>query len=77
MITQEELQDRFTYHSVKTETRKERHELLRKNAYQLAYLITQFSPPSREQSLAITKLEEVVFWVNAAIARHEEDGVIK
>jgi hypothetical protein len=29
------------------------------------------TPPSREQSIAITKLEEALFWTNAAIARHK------
>ncbi len=29
-------------------------------------------PPSRELSLALTHLEEVCFWANAAIARNEK-----
>jgi len=29
----------------------------------------QLAPESREKSLAITKLEEAVYWLNAAIAR--------
>jgi hypothetical protein len=36
---------------------------------QLQYLC----PGSRELSLAITKLEEAVFWANAAIARNEKE----
>ena len=32
-------------------------------------------PPSRERSLALTKLEESLFWANAAIARvNTEEG---
>jgi hypothetical protein len=30
-------------------------------------------PPSRELSLALTKVEEALFWANAAIARNEKD----
>jgi len=37
----------------------------------LAIDIIQNTPPSREQSLAITHLEEAIFYANAAIARNE------
>ena len=33
------------------------------------YELLKTLPQSRETSLAITKLEEVMFWANAAIAR--------
>ena len=39
-----------------------------------AEIIQNLSPESREQSIALTKLEEVVFWANAAIARGVEDA---
>jgi hypothetical protein len=66
----EELDKRFTYHAPKADQPK-RYEQIRQNAYVLANLIEQTCPESREKSLAITKLEEVVFWANAAIARNE------
>ena len=37
----------------------------------MALYIADASPPSREQSLAMTHLEEAVMWFNAAIARNE------
>ncbi len=37
----------------------------------MARSLDRWCPDSRELSLAITHLEEVVFWANAAIARHE------
>ena len=38
-------------------------------------MLDEYCPESREKSLAVTKLEEVVFWSNAAIAREEKpDG---
>lgn len=40
-------------------------------AKELAYMICQNTPTSREQSLALTNLEQAIFWANAAIARNE------
>lgn len=36
------------------------------------HLLFLTGPPSREQSLAITALEEAMMWANAAIARPQE-----
>lgn len=60
----------FTYHPPKP-GQMERYEALRHRARMLAEMIHFFCPPSRERSLALTKLEEVVMWANAAIARNE------
>ena len=35
----------------------------------LAFSIDDLCPNSREKAVALTKLEEVMFWANAAIAR--------
>lgn len=68
----EKLENNFTYHSVKTEILQEhRYQEIRRNAKEFAELLYQFCPPSRELSLAITNLEQSVFWANAAIARNE------
>ncbi|WP_406501815.1 hypothetical protein OHA04_34460 [Streptomyces sp. NBC_01590] len=42
----------------------------------LAATIADVCPAGREQDLAITKIEEAMFWANAAIARTRktEDG---
>ncbi len=40
-------------------------------AKEFALFIVENTPSSREQSLALTALEESVFWTNAAIARNE------
>lgn len=60
----------FTYHSPK-DSQPERYNLLRKTAKELAILIIDNVPDSRERSLALTKLEESIFWANAGIARNE------
>lgn len=67
-ITQEELAIRFTYHSPK-DGQPEKYSVLRNTAKSLAQLIVSETPESREQSLALTALEEAVFWANASIAR--------
>lgn len=60
----------FTYHPPKDD-QPERYVVIRDQAKQLAYTACQNSPASREQSLALTALENFVFWCNAAIARNE------
>jgi len=60
----------FTYHAPK-EDQPVRYVKLRDSARELAELIIQNTPLSREQSLAITHLEEAIFYANAAIARNE------
>lgn len=64
-----DIEKRFTYHSPKG--REHRFQTLRDNAKSLAYEIKKQCPDSRERSLALTKLEEVVMWANASIAREE------
>jgi len=66
----QQFENNFTYHAPK-EGQGAKYELIRGEAKKLAYLLDENCPKSRELSLAITHLEEVVFWGNAAIARNE------
>lgn len=70
MLTPEELTKRFTYHPPK-EGQPQIYEDIRGSAKALAILLISHCPASRELSLALTKLEEVIFWANASIARNE------
>ena len=70
MNKREQVNHNFTYHAPK-EGQPEKYEKVRENAKFLAHLILELTPESREQSLALTNLEQVVFWANAAIARSE------
>ena len=63
-----ELSNRFTYHAPVGD-QVERYQELRSKALEFALVVEGFCPESREKSLAITHLEEVVFWANASIAR--------
>jgi len=50
---------------------KHRYTNIRSAASDLASMLNTHCPPSRELSLAMTKLEEAVLWANASIARNE------
>jgi hypothetical protein len=65
-----DLKIRFTYHPPQDD-QQERYVRLRLLGYSLAKDIVEMTPPSREQSLALTHLEEAIFQANAAIARRE------
>ena len=60
----------FVYHAPK-EGQADRYISIRAAANNYATLLNSTCPQSRELSIAITKLEEVVFWANASIARNE------
>lgn len=63
------VQHDFTYHAPNDEQR-DFYNSFRNDARRLASTIVLVLPESRELSLALTKLEEAVFWGNAACARH-------
>lgn len=68
--TAKQIENNFTYHSPKDD-QPERYEIIRGNARELADVINESCPDSREKSLAITNLEQAVMWANASIARNE------
>lgn len=64
-----QIEQNFTYHAPKP-GQPELYTQLRDKAKELALLIAELTPASREQSVALTELETAAFWANAAIARH-------
>lgn len=66
-----ELANRFAYHSPKQD-QIARYNLLRGKAMELAITIIENCPKCREQAVALTNLEQSLFWANAAIARNEK-----
>lgn len=71
---EQDLAKRFTYHPPITKSQVIRYEEIREYAKNFARVIDQRCPDSRELSLAYTKIEEAVFWANAAIARNEVES---
>lgn len=68
----EEIERRFTFHPADTPERGQDHSLVRQQCQALASFLNDWIPEGREKALAVTKLEEVMFWANAAIARRED-----
>lgn len=64
-----DLKKRFTYHAPKP-GQPEIYGELRGLGMDLAILIVRHVPAGREQSSALTKVEEAIFWANAGVARH-------
>jgi len=67
-LTDEELHNRFTSHDPKG-NQSERYDAIRAECLATAITIRDKCPVSRESSVALTKLDEVMFWANASIAR--------
>ena len=65
----DDLTNRFNYHAPDA-AKAELHGNTRDQCLALAKALDEALPPSREKSLAITNLEQVMFWANAAIARN-------
>lgn len=63
------LDNNYTYHAP-DEDQAARYTIIRQTAKDFASLILRYTPESREQSLALTNLEQAVFWANASIARN-------
>nr|WP_306431971.1 hypothetical protein [Lysinibacillus fusiformis] len=65
----QQIENNFKYHAPK-EGQPEKYEAIREKAKELAYLLDDLCPNSREKSVAMTNLETTVFWANASIARN-------
>jgi hypothetical protein len=71
-VASDDIDNRFTYHppsSVKVHL----HEHVRDTLKRVAQDFDAVLPEGREKSLALTKLEEAMFWANASIARTPEE----
>lgn len=75
-ITEEDqarLDNNFRYHSPQPD-QETRYRRIRAEGREFARTVLRNVPPSRERSLALTKIEEAVMWANAAIARNEKEN---
>lgn len=68
----EDVRNRFTFHPA-TEVTGTQFDAVRIYLGRVAEKFAKNLPDSREKSLALTHLEEAMFWANASIARHPQD----
>lgn len=69
-MEEKDLRNRFTYHPPKDD-QPDKYNAIRQSLLAMALMLNDLCPDGREKSLAITNLEQVGFWANAAIARGE------
>jgi len=62
----------FTYHAP-FGTQIVRYKNIREKAKELALMVNSQCPESREKALALTNLQQAVFWMNASIAINEKE----
>ena len=67
-MTPEEIAHRFTYHPP-TDEKIYAHKKVRNMLECAAQDLERLLPEGREKALVMTKIEEAMFWANAAIAR--------
>lgn len=69
-MTNEDLTNRFMYHKPPNNSVANKYEDVRFKLFAVVKEILELTPESRESALFVTKMEEAMFWANAAIARN-------
>ncbi|MEV4575975.1 hypothetical protein AB0K16_22285 [Nonomuraea jabiensis] len=67
-----DLRNRFAFHPASTEERKRDHEAIRDACMVLVMTLDSIVPDGRELSLAVTNIEQAMYWANAGAARQPE-----
>ncbi len=70
-LTNEEIERRITYHPPSAAARR-RHDAVRAQIRMTMQRMNVELPSCREMSIVMTKLEEAMYWANAAIARNHD-----
>jgi hypothetical protein len=73
VLDDSDLDRRFSYHAPGTQAKRDAHTEVRRRCRDLAVVVNEVVPDGREKYLAFTKLEEVMFWANAGLARDDND----
>lgn len=68
---EKDIDNRFIHHAPVVD-QGNRYNAIRSMLGTVAKDLVRMTPKSREQSLALTHLEEAMFWANASIARNED-----
>lgn len=72
MATNADIEHRFDFHPASTAEKRAEHGSVRAAMKALAIFVNENVPEGREKALAITNIEQAMFWANAAIAREKE-----
>lgn len=67
-----DIEHRFRYHPPKDDHARWAHGQVRDVCLAVAKALNDLCPDGREKSLAITHLEEAMYWANGAIARNQQ-----
>lgn len=65
----DDLARRFSFHPADTSEKQQLHTTIRSHCLSAADVLNHLLPECREKHIAIERLEEVMFWANAAAAR--------
>lgn len=76
MLDAVELHHRFAYHPPATSEVATDHENVREACWRVANYLNELVPDGREKATMMTKLEEAMFWANAAIARNHPPSLV-
>lgn len=76
-VSEREIDHRFNFHPATHEAVQRDHEFVRTKMRITTQLVNQVIPAGREASLFITKMEEAMFWANAAIARNHDIVILE
>lgn len=68
-MNQNDIDNRFSFHPATTAEKQADHGSVRSVLWGAANYLNDLLPEGREKSLAITHLEEAMFWGNASLAR--------
>lgn len=72
-MTKAQIENTFSYHRPFGD-QPQRYESIRAKARELAEVVQESCPESREKSLAVTNLQQAVMWANASIAINEKEN---
>lgn len=76
-MLESDIDNRFAYHPPRGEADAFAHSQVRQFCKDLATYLNRAIPEGREKALAMTKLEEVMFWANAGLARMQVETAVK
>lgn len=71
-MQEEDLEHRFRHHILLDGDTKAKLQVCRTDLLSVAKTINKLAPEGQEKSLALTKLEEAMFWTGAAIVRNQD-----